>query len=110
MWRLSSCFAGRQKPLLNGSASEPPGIVPADGNLQDSAGSGALQQRLTAAEQERDKAKKQLNRQGICKFYSRCILWAVMMSVMQADAACKRHLGSDTVRMHCNCASNVQSV
>ena len=49
----------------SGVGQEGPAIVPADGSAQEGFDTNQLQQRLTAAEQDRDKAKKQLNRYAL---------------------------------------------
>ena len=48
--------------LLAGAGQEGPAVVPADGSAQQGFDTNQLQQRLTTAEQDRDKARKQLNR------------------------------------------------
>ena len=45
-----------------GVGHEGPAVVPADKCAQDGFDTDLLQQRLIAAEEDRDKAKKQLNR------------------------------------------------
>lgn len=52
--------AGSRGP--RSEAHEAPGVAPADHNPQKQLQTTELQQRVTAAETERDKAKQQLNR------------------------------------------------
>ena len=44
---------------------EGPAVVPADGSAQEGLDTNQLQQQLNAAEQDRDKARKQLNRYAL---------------------------------------------
>ena len=56
------------------AGGEGPAVVPADAESQDDLHSNALQQRLAAAELERDKAKKQLNRcSTACSLYTQSV-------------------------------------
>lgn len=47
---------------LPGVGQEGPAVVPADGSAHEGFDTNQVLQQLTAAEQERDKARKQLNR------------------------------------------------
>ncbi len=61
---------------------EAPGIVPADGNAHDTPQISELQQRLTVAEKERDKAKQQLTR--YCSMHVPAVcLTQVLMALLQ---------------------------
>ena len=51
--------------LLAGVGQEGPAIVPADGSAQEGFDAHQLQQQLSATEQDRDKARKQLNRYAL---------------------------------------------
>lgn len=92
--------------MYAGVGHEGPAVVPADGTAQDTSQADALQQRLAAAEEDRDKAKKQLNR--LCSSQICCAVlycqkaaggWAVAISLLTAGQAIDC-LGSQPRRLH----------
>ena len=89
--------------MCAGAGHDGPAVVPADGTAQDASQADALQQQLAAAEEDRDKAKKQLNRLCSAQF---CYAVICLVQLNAGGRAVARHslcsvfLCSASLRIH----------